>query len=691
MPIVKTIEIHNTKGTENAEDYINDPDKTEIPESVKDVYEYDVNKEKTTYQEKRLVSGYKCNPGEHGERGCSDFAGPREAYMSRKGAYHYSENKAKAPVESIHLVMSCVAEVKDPELVHQMGIEFVQRLNTLGIGDFQAVVSTHTNTEHLHNHILLNAYSMDGRRKLCMNKATREMMRRLSDEIAVEHGVPIIDENFQRNTERSEKQGEKIARMEGRSWKEEFRQDIDAVIDTADSYEDWKHQMQELGYEIRERNDGTPVSLSYENRHCRLDKLGDEWDYEKIIEKIARNNGIDPESIKVKPKKIPRVYLTKVSKYDEYGNRRGPLEMLIRQIVNYLKNMVKLFIALGREIEAEAMNDKVEQMSKALVLMSKYNIVMKSELNSAKKECGRLQRGLKDQIFTFENTLANIEAIKNGTMEKPKTMAEVDPMSPTQKKELFVALQNTNLDEKGNQKKGYRCYAKFDTVSSTEANEILEFLALPDEDKANVPIPRPLQPKPVPLAFSEERMNAALVHAEKRLKESKKELDKQKDKYKDLMYLDKNVREAEDIKSEIKSQEEQAKADQQRKKAKGQKGLDPENIEQPDDERDIWESVKQAKRVHHKRIDGKMKTWIDTRDLLPDDVQTLKDLEADLIELYKIRSQSQHPEAVEQRIIDKLLVINVAAERAEARVLRETGRDVSQTREQKKNSAHTEI
>ena len=38
-----------------------------------------------------------------------------------------------------------------PELAHQLGLEFAERL--LG-GEFQAVVSTHLNTGHIHNHLV---------------------------------------------------------------------------------------------------------------------------------------------------------------------------------------------------------------------------------------------------------------------------------------------------------------------------------------------------------------------------------------------------------------------------------------------------------------------------------------------------------------------------------------------------------
>ena len=54
-------------------------------------------------------------------------------------------------VQGFHLVQSFAPGEISPELAHQIGMEFADRL--LG-GNFQAVVSTHLNTKCIHNHIV---------------------------------------------------------------------------------------------------------------------------------------------------------------------------------------------------------------------------------------------------------------------------------------------------------------------------------------------------------------------------------------------------------------------------------------------------------------------------------------------------------------------------------------------------------
>ena len=72
-------------------------------------------------------------------------------------------------VQGFHLVQSFAAGEVTPELAHQIGLEFAQQL--LG-GDFQAVVSTHLNTQCTHNHIVWNSVSMENGKKYRSNEKT---------------------------------------------------------------------------------------------------------------------------------------------------------------------------------------------------------------------------------------------------------------------------------------------------------------------------------------------------------------------------------------------------------------------------------------------------------------------------------------------------------------------------------------
>ena len=70
-------------------------------------------------------------------------------------------------VQGFHLVQSFAPGEISPELAHQIGVEFADRL--FG-GKFQAVVSTHLNTKCIHNHIVWNSVSMENGKKYRSNE-----------------------------------------------------------------------------------------------------------------------------------------------------------------------------------------------------------------------------------------------------------------------------------------------------------------------------------------------------------------------------------------------------------------------------------------------------------------------------------------------------------------------------------------
>ena len=59
-------------------------------------------------------------------------------------------------VQGYHLVQSFAEGEVTPELAHQIGVEFAEQLLH---GKYQAIVTTHLNTKHYHNHIVWSAVS----------------------------------------------------------------------------------------------------------------------------------------------------------------------------------------------------------------------------------------------------------------------------------------------------------------------------------------------------------------------------------------------------------------------------------------------------------------------------------------------------------------------------------------------------
>lgn len=152
-------------------------------------------------------------------------------------------------MQGFHLVQSFAAGEVTPELAHQIGLDFAERL--LG-GEFQAVVSTHLNTGHIHNHLVWNSVSLKNGRKYRSNhRSYITQVRRISDELCKQHGLSVI------STERSKRAARPyaqwLAEQKGSAtWKTPIQQDVDAAIASALTWKQFLRALEQQGYSALE-------------------------------------------------------------------------------------------------------------------------------------------------------------------------------------------------------------------------------------------------------------------------------------------------------------------------------------------------------------------------------------------------------------------------------------------------------
>ena len=123
----------------------------------------------------------------------------RDAYLEMKSVFEsYSTERFDAPppkkgkgsVKAIHYIQSF--DPKDnisPELAHRIAKAFARK--TIG-DDCQVVIATHTDRGHIHSHILVNTYTLTGR-KLNDNKATLQHIREYSDRVCLAFNIQPIE------------------------------------------------------------------------------------------------------------------------------------------------------------------------------------------------------------------------------------------------------------------------------------------------------------------------------------------------------------------------------------------------------------------------------------------------------------------------------------------------------------------
>lgn len=186
-------------------------------------------------------------------------------------------------VQGFHLVQSFAAGEVTPELAHQIGLEFAQQL--LG-EDFQAVVSTHLNTQCTHNHIVWNSVSMkDGRKYRSNRKIYLTQVRRISDELCRKYGLSVIQ------TKKSERVGRPysqwLAEQNGMpTWKTAIQQDVDAAIASSLTWKQFLRMLKKQGYTFRFDRKYPTLKPPGKERTVRFKTLGKSYTPEAIQNRI---------------------------------------------------------------------------------------------------------------------------------------------------------------------------------------------------------------------------------------------------------------------------------------------------------------------------------------------------------------------------------------------------------------------
>lgn len=152
-------------------DYIQNKEKT-TPKSLEEAVDYAANRDKT--ESACFETGLGCTT-------TSAFEDMRLNTLR----WH-----KETGVQGYHLVQSFAEGEVTPELAHQIGVEFAEQLLH---GKYQAIVTTHLNTKHYHNHIVWSAVSLeDGKKYHSNSKSYYTEVRALSDALCQSMGFPSL-------------------------------------------------------------------------------------------------------------------------------------------------------------------------------------------------------------------------------------------------------------------------------------------------------------------------------------------------------------------------------------------------------------------------------------------------------------------------------------------------------------------
>ena len=262
-------------------DYVEDKNKTKAIErrnnyemavdDLRNVIDYARNSNKT--EKEYFVTGINCEPASAYEE------------MQDTKKYYNKEDKILA----FHAYQSFKEGEVTPELAHKIGIQLAEEM----WGDrFQVIVTTHLNTNHIHNHFVLNSVSFKDGKKYYSNRANTGKLRHISDELCEEYGLSVLEEKTCKKCKINFNNYYKKA-LYNDNYSNNAKRDLDLAIRQAYSYNDFLYLIKKLDYEISFRANKISIRKEPYKRNIRIERrFGENYSIENIKKRILEEQAV---------------------------------------------------------------------------------------------------------------------------------------------------------------------------------------------------------------------------------------------------------------------------------------------------------------------------------------------------------------------------------------------------------------
>lgn len=313
--------------------------------------DYAVNGEKT--EEKLYVSGINCMP----DTSYKEMINVKKQFFKTDG------------IQCFHAVQSFVKGEITPEQAHEIGMKLAEEL----WGDkFQVVVTTHLNTDNLHNHFVLNSVSfLDGKR-FCNTKKDYAIMRKTSDRLCEEYGLNVLS------------QEEKYNKYATSSlYKELMKDSIDYAIENAKDYNEFVKILQDLGYVITDKNETLSIRRDPYKRNTRIERqFGSKYSKENIYRRILETQPLYPYSSNPLVL-IARAYENYKKQKEKHYYKKGSIAYLIYQYeklfgISTERTLKSKMTRMTPELIAEI--KQMDEFSNQARFLARYNINTSQDL-----------------------------------------------------------------------------------------------------------------------------------------------------------------------------------------------------------------------------------------------------------------------------------------------------------------------
>ena len=365
MAATRLIALHKNKGKSVAAclksrtDYAQNPDKTE---------------------QGQLVSNYKCSP----------LTVDEEFMLSKRQYELVTGRRQKSDVIAYQIRQSFKPGEITAEEANKVGYELAMRFTK---GKHAFVVATHTDRQHIHNHVIFNSTALDGSRKFRDFFFSALAVQRLSDLICLEHQLSIIEKKPYRERQKS------IVYPP----KESNRDRLCGVIDTIlaekpGDYETFLQKLEQQGYEVK-RGKHTAVKGKGQKRFICFRTLGTNYGEDEIKAVLEGK--------------------TKHRPYQKKPSQEQPFQLLVD---------IQGKMAEGKSVGYKKWATKfnLKEMSKTLLFLQEQKISSAEELRERAAAATERYHAMGDSIKAAEARLTEIAVLKAHIINYAKTRLVYD-------------------------------------------------------------------------------------------------------------------------------------------------------------------------------------------------------------------------------------------------------------------------
>ena len=380
MAATRLIALHKNKGKSVAAclksrtDYAQNPDKTE---------------------QGQLVSSYKCSP----------LTVDEEFMLSKRQYELVNGRRQKSDVIAYQIRQS-----------FELAMRFTK-------GKYAFLVATHTDREHIHNHIIYNSTVLDCSRKFRDFLLSGLAVQRLSDLICLEHSLSVIEIKPYRERQK------RVLYPPKESNRDQLCGVIDSILaDKPGSYEEFLKKLEQQGYEVK-RGKHTAVKGKGQKRFIRFRTLGTSYGEDEI-----------------------KAVLEGKAKHQPY--QKQPLKEQSFQLLVDIQGKMAEGKSVGYKKWATKFN--LKEMSKTLLFLQEQKIGSAEELRERAAAATERYHTMGNSIKAAEARLTEIAVMKTHIINYAKTRSIYEAYRKAGYSKRFleanresIALHKAAFDEAG--------------------------------------------------------------------------------------------------------------------------------------------------------------------------------------------------------------------------------------------------